>query len=291
MSLRIAMIGTGSMGGALLSGMLSSADPASPNASTGGAVDAAGVPLENARATTKSQASAEALAQRTGVSTMALDADPAANRDAAAGADFVFLGVKPWMIADTLTDLAPSLEPEQVIVSMAAGVSIETLAQLVPDNPIVRIMPNTPSEIGQGVIALAPASRVPAGRVEELSGLLSGAGRVFAMSEEQIGAMIGISGSGVAYFFLLAEEMVKAGVDLGLSEDAAREMVVATAQGAGSLLALKQDPAALRQAVTSKGGTTHAAIETFRAHDLEATVKAAAQAAYNRAQAMEEENA
>ena len=286
MSLRIAMIGTGSMGGALLSGMLAAADSSSADAA-----DMRGVPPANARATTKSQASAEALAQRTGVATTALDSDPAANRSAVAGADFVFLGVKPWMIADTLTDLAPSLEPEQVIVSMAAGVSIETLAQLVPDNPIVRIMPNPPAEIGRGVIALAPASRVPAARGEELSGLLSGAGRVFAMSEEQIGAMIGISGSGVAYFFLLAEEMVKAGVDLGLSEDTAREMVVATARGAGSLLALKQDPAALRQAVTSKGGTTHAAIETFRAHDLEATVKAAAQAAYNRAQAMERENA
>ena len=271
--MRIAVIGTGSMGSALLGGILQ-----------GG--HAPGEVI----ATTQSTASAQALAARLGVSTLAAEADPAANRSAVADADIVLVGVKPWMMADTLTDIAPALPAGALVVSMAAGFSLAQMQKLVPANPLARIMPNTPAQIGLGVIALAPGASVTAEQTAALSTLLSGAGKVFTVTEEQIGAMTAISGSGVAYFFLLAEHLVSTGVDLGLDADTARDMVVQTALGAGSLLARNPDPAALRKAVTSKGGTTHAAIETFAAHDFAATVKAAGKAAQERSEEMEREN-
>lgn len=243
------------------------------------------------RATTNSAASAKRLAAELPSATIiSVDDDAEANQKAAAGADFVFLGVKPWMMADTLRELSPSLDANTVLVSMAAGVAMDDLATLAPQNPIVRIMPNTPSAIGHGVIALAPSAEVDETTVDTLRTLLSGAGLVVALEEAQIPAMTGISGSGVAYFFLLAETMIAAGVKMGLSEETATQMVVATADGAGRLLSEKPDPSAQRQAVSSKGGTTLAGLQTFIDAGLFDIAEAAAQAAGDRSLEMEKEN-
>lgn len=243
------------------------------------------------RATTNSAASAKQLAgELPGVTITSLEGDPEANSKAADGADFVFLGVKPWMMADTLRDLAPTLSSNAVLVSMAAGVAMADLATLAPKNPIVRIMPNTPSAIGHGVIALAPSAEVDEASVDTLRTLLSGAGLVVALDESEIPAMTGISGSGVAYFFLLAETMIAAGVKMGLSEETAKQMVVATADGAGRLLTEKPDPSAQRQAVSSKGGTTLAGLQTFIDAGLFDIAEAAVQAAGDRSLEMEKEN-
>jgi pyrroline-5-carboxylate reductase len=269
----IASIGTGNMGTALLQGILSADSTVTVRATTNSATSAKRLSAE------LPQASVTAVAE-----------DAEANRNAAAGADFVFLGVKPWMMAETLRDLAPHLDETTVLVSMAAGVAAADLAKLAPQNPIVRIMPNTPSAIGHGVIALAPAAEVPADEVDTLKTLLSGAGLVVDLDESEIPAMTGISGSGVAYFFLLAEAMIAAGVRQGLSEDAARQMVVATADGAGRLLTEKPDPAAQRQAVSSKGGTTLAGLQQFLDSGIFDIAEAAAQAAADRSLEMEREN-
>lgn len=243
------------------------------------------------RATTSSTASAQRLRNELPTATVTSAEDDAdANRKAAAGVDFVFLGVKPWMMAETLRELADDLDPSSVLVSMAAGVAAADLAELAPENPIVRIMPNMPSAIGHGVIALAPTAEVSAASVDTLKSLLSGAGLVVDLEESQIPAMTGISGSGVAYFFLLAEAMIAAGVKQGLSEDAARRMVLATADGAGRLLTEKPDPAAQRQAVSSKGGTTLAGLQQFLDSGIFDIAEAAAQAAADRSVEMEQEN-
>lgn len=269
----IASIGTGNMGTALLKGILSADEKL------------------DVRATTNSAASAKRLAAELPSATVtSMEDSPEANRRAAAGADFVFLGVKPWMMADTVRDLAPSLAANTVLVSMAAGVAMTDLATLAPQSPIVRIMPNTPSSIGHGVIALAPSAGVEEATVGTLRTLLSGAGLVVALDETEIPAMTGIAGSGVAYFFLLAETMIAAGVKMGLSEDTARQMVVATADGAGRLLSAKPDPSAQRQAVSSKGGTTLAGLQTFIDAGLFDIAEAAVQAAGNRSLEMEQEN-
>lgn len=269
----IASIGTGNMGSALIKGILSADEK-----------------LE-VRATTNSAASAKRLAAELPSATIiSLEDDAEANQKAAAGANFVFLGVKPWMMADTLRELAPSLDADTVLVSMAAGVAMDDLATLAPKNPIVRIMPNTPSSIGHGVIALAPSTEVDGTKVDTLRTLLSGAGLVVELDESEIPAMTGISGSGVAYFFLLAETMIAAGVKMGLSEETAKQMVVATADGAGRLLSEKPDPSAQRQAVSSKGGTTLAGLQTFIDAGLFDIAEAAAQAASDRSLEMEKEN-
>ena len=269
----IASIGTGNMGTALIKGILD-ADPS----------------IE-VRATTHSAASAQRLAAALPAATVtSVEDDPDANRAAAESADFVFLGVKPWMMAETVRDLAPALTGQSVLVSMAAGVSAADLARLAPNSPIVRIMPNTPSAIGHGVIALSPAPVVDPTAAATLRRLLSGAGLVVPLDEAEIPAMTGISGSGVAYFFLLAEAMVTAGVKLGLTEETAAKMVVATADGAGRLLADNPDPAALRKAVSSKGGTTLAALDTFIDGGLFDLAEAAVTAAADRSLEMEKEN-
>ena len=269
----IASIGTGNMGTALIKGIISADEKL------------------DVRATTNSATSAKRLAAELPSATItSLEDDAEANSKAAAGADFVFLGVKPWMMADTVRDLAPSLSANSVLVSMAAGVAMADLATLAPKNKIVRIMPNTPSSIGHGVIALAPSAEVDETTVDTLRTLLSGAGLVVALDETEIPAMTGISGSGVAYFFLLAETMIAAGVKMGLSEETAKQMVVATADGAGRLLSEKPDPSAQRQAVSSKGGTTLAGLQTFIDAGLFDTAEAAAQAAGNRSLEMEKEN-
>ncbi|MDN5549748.1 MAG: pyrroline-5-carboxylate reductase [Brevibacterium sp.] len=269
----IASIGTGNMGTALLKGILSADEKL------------------DVRATTNSAASAKRLAAELPSATVtSVEDDAEANRKVAEGADFVFLGVKPWMMAETVRDLAPSLNADSVLVSMAAGVAMADLATLSPHNPIVRIMPNTPSSIGHGVIALAPSAEVDDTTVDTLRTLLSGAGLVVALDESEIPAMTGISGSGVAYFFLLAETMIAAGVKMGLSEETAKQMVVATADGAGRLLTEKPDPSAQRQAVSSKGGTTLAGLQTFIDAGLFDTTEAAVQAAGNRSLEMEKEN-
>src|SRR5699024_148092 len=137
------------------------------------------------------------------------------------------------------------------------------------------------------VIALAPDAEVPADRVETLKQQLSGAGLVVDLEESQVPAMTGISGSGVAYFFLLAEAMRAAGVKQGLSEDVARQMAGATADGAGRLLRRKPDPAAQRQAVSSKGGTTVARLSEFIDAGIFDIAEAAVQAAADRSVEME----
>lgn len=270
--MRIAFLGTGSMGSALLEGVKAKSDA-------------------HIVATCASRASADSLHERLGVETLAVETTSDANVQAINGADFVFVGVKPWMLAETLDEIAPHLDADTVLVSMAAGFSLDTMSAHVPNNPVVRIMPNTPSQLGYGVIALTPGAHTTDTHVETLQTLLSGAGLVFPLTEEQIGAMTAISGSGVAYFFLLAEELVKTGVKLGLDEDTANRMVAQTALGAGLLMDRNPNPEELRKAVTSKGGTTHAAIETFRAHNFDALVYEAGSAAVKRGQEMENENA
>lgn len=269
----IAFVGTGNMGSALLAGIL-----------------AAGQDAGQVRATTRSAESAAALGSRLGVPTTAVADDPQANRSAVDGADLVFLGVKPWMLAETASELDGALKDTATVVSMAAGVDLATLTAHFPHRPVVRIMPNTPSSVGHGVISLAAADEVPSATLDELTSLLGGAGQVIPISEEDMPTMIGTSASGVAFFFLLAEHMVAAAVSQGLDEEAARRAVAATAEGAGRLLADSPDPAALRAAVTSAGGTTAAGIASFAEDGLDEIVARAVRAAGDRSLQMEAEN-
>ena len=204
----------------------------------------------------------------------------------AQAADVLVLGVKPYQAAEVLEQMRPGLTAEKTVVSVAAGVSCQRLSQAVDGRcPVVRCMPNTPALLGAGVTGLYAAPQVDAAGRQRAEQLLASAGAtVWVAGESLVDAVTAVSGSGPAYAFLLAEAMEAAAVAEGLPAADARSLVVHTLLGAGRMLAESgQAPAELRRQVTSPGGTTQAAIETFQAGGLETLVARAVHAARQRA--------
>ena len=208
------------------------------------------------------------------------------NAELARKADVLVLSVKPQNMQVVLEEIARALKETTLVISIAAGVATTRIETVLGSVPIIRVMPNTPALIGQGVSVLYATSKAEAGLKKALK-IFSAVGRAFVVSDESlIDAVTAVSGSGPAYFFLLAEEMIKAGVELGLSEDLAKDLVLQTAKGA-ALLAQQRDEqgesvSALRSKVTSPGGTTEAALKVFDNDQFGATVLVALQAAAER---------
>ncbi|MEX5301875.1 pyrroline-5-carboxylate reductase [Kocuria sabuli] len=263
----LAFLGCGSMNGSILRGVLAS-----------------GVPVEQIRATVRSEDSARPLREETGVRAYVTGEDPEANRRAAREADVVLLGVKPVGILDLAREIAPALRPGTVVASVAAGISLEALEQVLPaGQPVVRTMPNTPSSVGRGVVSVTPGTATTPEQTRAVRRVLEAVGTVVEVPEEQVDAVTGVSGSGPAYVFLLAEAMQHAGERMGLPADVARVLAKETVSGAGELLRpAGADPAALRKAVTSPKGTTDRAITTFQENGFEDLVAAAARASADR---------
>ncbi|MGX5670252.1 pyrroline-5-carboxylate reductase [Kocuria rhizophila] len=270
----LTFLGAGSMNGSILRGVL-----------------AAGTEAGGVRATTRSASSAEALHRETGVEVFAGESDPEANRKAVAGANIVLLGVKPYAILDLAREVAPALDPSTVVVSVAAGVTLDALQKALPDGqPVVRCMPNTPSSLGRGALSVTPGEHTSAERLAQVKDVLATVGTVVEVPEHLIRAVTGVSGSGPAYVFYLAEAMQQAGEKLGLDPETARVLAKETVSGAGELLAPDDaDPAALRRAVTSPGGTTEQAITTFDEKGLRDIVAAGAEASATKGDEMEKE--
>jgi pyrroline-5-carboxylate reductase len=263
---RIAILGAGSMGGAILSGLLS------PDVTVDGGI----------RVTNRTEAKAAPLRQD-GVESWATEGDPEANTRAVDGAGVVLLGVKPAGIPELLSSVADVLSPEAIVISVAAGVRIATL-EAVTDRPVLRAMPNTPSLIGKGVTGLAAGDRVTDAQLRLARELFATVGDVLVVPEEQIDALSTISGSGPAYVFFLIEELTRTAEGLGFSREDARLMVERTFLGASALLEhTGEDPAELRRRVTSPKGTTERAIAELQAADLKSTFDRATTAALARA--------
>jgi pyrroline-5-carboxylate reductase len=260
----IAILGAGSMGGAILSGLT-----------------APGVEVDgDIRVTTKSLESALAVEGATAVAT---DADSEANRTAVAGARLVILGVKPYLIADVLAEIAPALEPDAIVVSLAVGVTIETMENLVGVS-VIRAMPNTPSLVGKGVTGLSAGTRTTEEELALAVALFETVGSVLVVPEGKLDALSTISGSGPAYVFLLIEELTKTAVALGFSAEEAATMVNGTFLGAAELLVSSgAEPAELRRKVTSPKGTTERAIAVLQDADLTELFNRATAAALARA--------
>ncbi|MCG7418440.1 pyrroline-5-carboxylate reductase [Microbacterium sp. ACRRU] len=264
----VAILGAGSMGGAILRGLV-----------------AAGLTGGGITATNRSAAKAEELAGLDGVTSVALETEPDGNVRAVASADIVLIGVKPAMVPDLLDDIAPHLRPGTVVVSLAAGVTLETFARHLGEGvATLRSMPNTPSLVGQGVTGLAAGPAATPEDVAVVRALFETVGHVVEVPEAQIDALSTISGSGPAYVFLLVEEFTKAAVRMGFDGDAARLLAEQTFIGATALLASADvDPAELRRRVTSPKGTTERAIAVLQNARLDDTFAAAAEAALARA--------
>jgi pyrroline-5-carboxylate reductase len=200
---------------------------------------------------------------------------------AVADADIVVVAVKPADVGAALAASADVLTAEALVVSLAAGVPLAVLEGHAPDRPIVRAMPNTPALVGHGAAAIAPGRHATSAHLEAAEGILGAVGTVVRLPEEHLDAVTALSGSGPAYLFLVAEALVEAGVLAGLSRDVADDLVRQTFLGAAHLLAGPESPSALREAVTSPGGTTAAALRVLevrgvRAAFLDAVAAAAA---------------
>ena len=260
MAITYAFVGTGSMGGAILDGLLSSGNDV------------------RVRSTTRSTGSV-----REGVDSQSTEANPDANRWAVDGADVVVVGVKPTMVTDVLREIADSLSPTALIISVAAGVTTATMESVV-SNPVVRAMPNTPSLVGKGVTGVSAGSRATAQHLEQARSLFEAVGWVLELPESQIDALSTISGSGPAYVFHAMEQWSRAAVELGFSIEDARNLVERTFAGATALLeSTGVEPAELRRRVTSPNGTTERAIAVLDDAQLAVVYEAAARAALARA--------
>ena len=212
-----------------------------------------------------SVAVAEKNAERAEVLRATHGVDVTDTRSAVSVADLVLIVVKPQDVADLLPEVSGSLRPGAVVASFAAGVRTDQIEAALPTGtPVVRIMPNTPAVVGEGMFGASPGAACSDEQVSMIGDLLSAGGKFVVVDEKLQDALTAVSGSGPAYVFYLAEAMIAGGVQAGLDAATARELTTQTILGAAKLLAESDDDAAeLRRRVTSPNGTTAAAIATF----------------------------
>lgn len=207
------------------------------------------------------------------------------NARAIGGADVVLLAVKPQQIDEVLGGLSRAVTPEQLIISIAAGVTTAKIASYLTDGaPIVRAMPNTAAQVGRAMTALSAGEYATEAELSTATMLLSAIGDVVVIDESLQNSAVAINGSGPAYFYLFVDALVEAGTAHGLSEKDASKLAVKTMEGAAAMLAeTGKDPRSLIEEVASPGGTTVAALESFEASGLAAAVSDAVAAAVRRA--------
>jgi len=266
-NLRVCFLGTGSMGSAVLRGLIDS-----------------GHPVELISATTKSEESAVSL-RAIGVSALSVEQSPDANALLSGDADVVVLGVKPYQIVDVLTEIAEELPKNSVVISMAGGIELKTMAAALPQHKnLIRSMPNTPAMVGQAVTGLAPHSTASADALDAAQWLFSSVGEVVKVEEQQINALSAISGSGPAWIYFIIEQWEKVAISKGFTQEQAETLVRSTLFGSAALLADSgEEPSVLRKNVTSPGGTTERIIATLDEANLEKLFSSALDAAVNRA--------
>jgi len=214
------------------------------------------------------------------------------NQAAVANATVVVLAVKPQIMRKVTMALAPALKDHAVVVSIAAGISVESLQGWLGSSvSIIRAMPNTPSLVLAGATALFANPLATAPQKDIVSKIFQAVGYCcWVNREDQINAVIAVSGSGPAYFFRILEIMQQVGQELGLSEEIARELASHTALGASQMAKQSaSSPAELRRQVTSPGGTTERALSTFQKEGLETIFRRAMTSALERAEEMSED--
>ena len=207
------------------------------------------------------------------------------NRDAVNGIDIVVLAVKPQSINDIGDELKGSLKPDQLVLSIIAGVKITTICLILGHHRVVRVMPNTPAQVGLGMSGWTATGEVTEEQREWTRAILGAMGReIYFDDEKYLDMVTAVSASGPAYFFLFAECLAEAAVDIGLTRGEAEELVAQTMLGAANLLEKSREtPADLRRKVTSKGGTTERALQVFQEGKLADLVQKAVRAACQRA--------
>jgi pyrroline-5-carboxylate reductase len=216
--------------------------------------------------------------------------DVVGNAEAAAKADTLLLVVKPQDMGELLDEIAPHLTSGTLVVSLAAGITTAFLeARLPQGTAVVRVMPNTPALVDEGMAAISRGAHCDEDHLREAEQLLSSVGRVVRVPEKQQDAVTAVSGSGPAYLFFVVESMIEAGVHLGLPRTTASELVVQTVVGSAKLLReTGEHPTVLREQVTSPGGTTAAAVRKLEDHKVRAAFLTALEAARDRSRELSE---
>jgi len=248
------------MGEALLSGLLRSGRPAS-----------------SLLFTERHEDRARDLSDRLGVESVTAV-------DAARRADTLLVAVKPQEIGVLLDELSSVVTARNLVISIAAGIPTTTFEKRLADGtPVVRVMSNTPVFVDEAMSAIAAGTHAGEDHLARTEELLTPVGKVIRVPETQLDAVTALSGSGPAYFFFLVEAMIDAGILLGLPRAVAADLIVQTAVGSAVMLRDSgQHPVQLREAVTSPGGTTIAAIRELENHGVRAALLAALEAARDR---------
>lgn len=213
------------------------------------------------------------------------------NGVAAGSGEVIILAVKPQQAPDVMQSIAGQFKTSQVVLSIMAGVSIKTLHKGLKHNRIVRSMPNTPAQIGEGMSVWTATQETTKKQKGRASAILQSIGKeIYVDDEKYLDMSTALHGSGPAYFFLFVEALTAAGKKIGLSAEMAQQLVLQTMLGSGHLIEKSgKTPAELRQMVTSKGGTTAAALGEFEKGGFAELVARAVEAAYRRAKELGKE--
>jgi len=256
----VAIFGAGVMGSTLLSGLVRSGRDVADLVITG-----------------RNAERAEELASTSGARLLS-------NVDAAQVADTLVLVVKPQDMSGLLAEIRDQVRPGALVVSLAAGITTAFLEERLPaGTAVVRVMPNTPALVDEGMAAISPGQACDEVHLVEAEELLRSCGKVLRIPEKHQDAVTAISGSGPAYIFYVVEAMIEAGVLLGLPRATSTELVVQTLYGAATMLKeTRQHPTVLREQVSSPGGTTMAALRQLDDHKVRAAFVTAMEAAAER---------
>jgi pyrroline-5-carboxylate reductase len=257
--MRIAILGVGKIGEALLAGLRSSG-------------------WSDIAATVRRPERVTELGDRYGVEV------GTSNTDAVRGAAVVVVAVKPQDLDSLLDEISPALDGSQTVLSLAAAIPTAAIESRLHEGiPVVRAMPNAPSTVHEGIAGVCGGRSADAAHLEQASEVLRAVGDVVVLREEAMDAVTAVSGSGPAYYALLAEAMIEAGILLGLSREVSTKLVVQTMLGTAKLLRdEKMHPVELREAVTSPGGTTTRAIRELEQAGVRAAFLNAINAAMER---------
>jgi len=206
------------------------------------------------------------------------------NTKAAVAGGTIFLAVKPQILPDVLQEIAPSIKDEQLVISIAAGITLGLLEGSLPGVPVIRSMPNTPALVGCGATVISPGQEVQADMTHWGVELFRAVGTCHVLPEDLLNAVTGLSGSGPAYIFRMAEALIEAGMAVGIPAEESAGLVKQTILGAARMMMeTEKDPTELRRMVTSPGGTTEAGLAAMEEGDFGETVVEAVMAATKRA--------
>jgi pyrroline-5-carboxylate reductase len=204
------------------------------------------------------------------------------NKEVVKNCDIIILAVKPQNMDDVTAGINDIVTEDKIIVSIAAGITLSYLTSRLKTSKIIRVMPNTPALVQEGISVLTLCECIHDREMGLIRGIFMSIGKVLVLPEKYMDAVTALSGSGPAFIALFVEKMIEAGVKVGLSKDNAAELAVQTLIGTAKLLETGMPPDKLREMVTSPGGTTAAGLKVFEEKGLQDTVDAVIQAATNR---------